>query len=102
MKRPSLVALFCSMSISFLVAAQSAGLAATTDAASGPAAAEVDHDVIVILRDQVAGLPAVAENRAARRTTLAASQAPLIATLQQSRPRTMHSFAMINAFATRM
>jgi len=58
------------------------------------------HKVIVILKDQLPNLPPNREAMDARAQSIAASQSSLIARLQQTRARSVHSFSMINAFAT--
>lgn len=58
------------------------------------------RDVIVILRDQVAGMPAQPGMRRSRAAALAAAQSPVIGPLQQTRLRRVKAFRTINAFAT--
>jgi hypothetical protein len=59
-------------------------------------------DVIVILRDQLANVPATRRSMGSRAAAVAASQSPVVAQLQQSRAHRVTSFGTINAFATRV
>jgi hypothetical protein len=61
-----------------------------------------EHDVIVILRDQLASVPPMRRAMAARAAAIAEAQVPVLAQLQQSRPHKIHTFGMINAFAARL
>jgi hypothetical protein len=63
-------------------------------------AQNTQRNVIVILRDQLPAVPPVRGAMDARAASVAASQVPLIAQLQRSRARQVHSFSLINAFAT--
>ena len=69
---------------------------------TSPVAAAPDQDMIVILRDQRTDLPGLRTMRKARAAALARAQLPLIAQLQQARPRAIRSFGLVNAFATPM
>ncbi|HYM28859.1 MAG TPA: protease inhibitor I9 family protein, partial [Steroidobacteraceae bacterium] len=61
-----------------------------------------DTDVIVILRDQVAGAPPARGNMLARSGALASAQTPVLTELRQARATRIRSFALINAIATRV
>ena len=61
-----------------------------------------ERDVIVIMRDQLPSVPPMRRAMGARAATIAAAQGPVINQLQQMRAHKIHSFGMINAFATRM
>jgi hypothetical protein len=56
--------------------------------------------MIVLLSDQLTTFSTSRTTAVARAAAIAASHAPLVAELQASRPRTVHSFETINAFAT--
>ena len=58
------------------------------------------HEVIVILRDQLASVPPMRRAMAARAAAIAEAQVPVLTQLQQCRPHKVHTFGMINAFAT--
>jgi hypothetical protein len=58
------------------------------------------HNVIVILRDQLASVPPMRRAMGARAAAIAEAQVPVLTQLQQSRPHTVHTFGTINAFAT--
>ena len=58
------------------------------------------HAVIVILRDQLVSVPPMRRAMAARAAAIAEAQVPVLTKLQQSRPHKIHTFGMINAFAT--
>jgi hypothetical protein len=58
--------------------------------------------MIVILRDQRPDLPGLRGARSARAIALANAQLPLISELQAAQPRAVHSFGLINAFATKL
>ena len=60
------------------------------------------HDVIVIMRDQMPNLPPQRRAMSARASALAFSHNSVLSAMPQLRLRKMHSFAMINAFATRV
>lgn len=66
------------------------------------AAQAVDTDVIVILRDQLPDAPPVRGAMGARRSALAAAQAPVLSELQQASATRTRSFGLINALATRV
>jgi len=66
------------------------------------AAQAVDTDVIIILRDQLPNAPPVRGAMGARRSALAAAQAPVLSELQQAQATRTRSFALINALATRV
>jgi hypothetical protein len=72
---------------------------ALTPAEIQQSAQGTDHDVIVILRDQMPNLPAVRGARAARASALAAAQVPVLSDLQQSGATRLRSFGLINAVA---
>jgi hypothetical protein len=59
-----------------------------------------EHNVIVILRDQLASVPPMRRAMAARVAAIAEAQVPVLTQLQQMRPHKIHTFGMINAFAT--
>jgi hypothetical protein len=61
-----------------------------------------ESDVIVILRDQLAGVPPARRAMTSRASAVAASQSSVVAQLQQTRARRVTSFATVNAFATRV
>ena len=58
--------------------------------------------VIVILRDQLANVPAQRGAMEPRASAIAAAQLGVLGTLQQSGPHKIRSFATINAFATKV
>jgi len=60
----------------------------------------VQGDVIVIMRDQLAGTPPTRGAMAARASAIAEAHVSTIAGLQRQRSRTVRSFSTINAFAT--
>jgi hypothetical protein len=64
--------------------------------------AQAQRDVIVILRDQLANVPAQRGAMEPRASAIAAAQLGVLATLQQSGPHKIRSFATINAFATKV
>jgi hypothetical protein len=84
-------------SIATLIGAAALSDTATTGAS--PAALDTGTDVIVVLKDQLAAVPATRDLRAARSAALAASRAPIVAELQRVQARKVHGFAMINAVA---
>jgi hypothetical protein len=63
-------------------------------------AQSTQRDVIVILRDQLPNVPPVRRAMAARVAAIAEAQLPVLTQLQQSQPHKIHTFGMINAFAT--
>jgi Subtilase family len=58
------------------------------------------HNVIVIMRDQLASVPPMRRAMGARAAAIAEAQVPVLTQLQQSRPHKVRTFGMINAFAT--
>lgn len=62
----------------------------------------VQGDVIVILRDQLASVPPSRRAMGARAAAIAEAHNAVVAGLQQQRPRNVHSFGTINAFATNL
>jgi Subtilase family/Peptidase inhibitor I9 len=62
--------------------------------------AEEETDVIVIMRDQIAAVPAGREARSNRASAIASAQAPLFAELQRAQARKVRGFKTINAVAT--
>ncbi|HYC09877.1 MAG TPA: S8 family serine peptidase [Steroidobacteraceae bacterium] len=64
-----------------------------------PSAAPPTRNVIVILRDQRADLPAVRGTRSARAAALSSAQTPILSHLQASGAARIRSFSMINAIA---
>ncbi len=60
------------------------------------------RDVIVILRDQLAGAPAAREAMEARASAVAAAQVGVLAQLQRTGNHKVHSFQTINAFSARL
>jgi Subtilase family len=61
-----------------------------------------EHDVIVILRDQLESAPPDREAMDVRESAANRAQRPVVGMLQQMRPRAVHSFSLINAFSTRI
>src|ERR1700691_2978647 len=61
-----------------------------------------ETDVIVILRDQMPGVPAVRGGLEARASALAAAQVPLQAELRQAAATRGHNFQLINALSARV
>jgi hypothetical protein len=61
-----------------------------------------DTDVIIILRDQVATVPAVRGGLEARAAALAAAQVPLQAELRGAQATRVHGFQLINALSARV
>jgi Subtilase family len=97
-----------SLAIVAATAAACSGQSTSTppqQASAGPAAtpaAMPDRDMIVLMREQFTALDPSRAASAARAAAIKASHAPLIATLQAAKPRTVVSFELINGFATRM
>lgn len=61
-----------------------------------------DTDVIVILRDQLAGAPPARGNMLARAGAVAGAQTPVLTELRQAHATRIRSFGLINALATRV
>jgi subtilase family protein len=61
------------------------------------AAGLLERDVIVVMRDQMPGLPGVRGQREARTAALAGSQAPIVSHLKASGASRIHGFSLINA-----
>jgi hypothetical protein len=74
--------------------------ASSTTAQMQQIAQDARHDVIVIMRDQLDSVPPMRRAMGARAASIASSQASVLSQLQRGGPRKMHSFSMINAFAT--
>jgi hypothetical protein len=68
-----------------------------SSAAPAQGTAALQHNVIVILRDQMPNMPAVRGARAARAAALAAAQGPIVSHLQASGASRIRGFALINA-----
>jgi hypothetical protein len=87
--------LLCVLGISIAAAA------ATADStAIGAAHQGTPKDMIVILRDQLEHAPPLRHAMQLRAAAVAAAHSSLINELQLTRPRNVHSFSTINAFAT--
>src|SRR5271169_1580800 len=71
-----------------------AALSSATTPAAKPAAALPERNVIVILRDQVAGVPAARGAHAARSAAVGASQSSVIEHIRASGASRIHAFAM--------
>ncbi|MBV8909254.1 MAG: S8 family serine peptidase, partial [Gammaproteobacteria bacterium] len=67
--------------------------------ASGRSVAAHSRNVIVILRDQRADLPAVRGAHEARAAALASSQGPIVSHMQAAGASRIHGFSLINAVA---
>src|SRR5271166_5452625 len=61
-----------------------------------------ERDVIVIMKDQLPSVPPMRRALGARAAAIAAAQGPVIGELQQLRPLKVHSFSLVNAFATHL
>ena len=86
------------MGVLVLALSGSALPGAAIHAAGKPAAAR-SHNVIVILRDQRADLPAVRGARGARAAALASAQAPIVSHMRSAGASRIHGFSLINAVA---
>ncbi len=73
---------------------------ALTPAQFEQAARDAQRNVIVILRDQMSGLPPERRAMGARSSALAAAQSSVLSQLPRVANRRIRSFATINAFAT--
>lgn len=93
------LSLTCAMLGALLLSLPAPAPAAGTAQAS---AGGEQTDVIVILRDQVAGVPASLGHHAERRAALHAAQAPVLTTLNRLQAARVHGFDTINAIATRI
>jgi Subtilase family/Peptidase inhibitor I9 len=76
--------------------------AATGSVSLQQAQRAADHDVIVILRDQLENAPPDRESMDERSRAASTAQRPVVDMLQQMRQRSVHSFSLINAFATKI
>src|SRR5579862_7282317 len=88
--------LLCALAASVAVAATPA----STNLDSSQLAQSTSKNVIVILRDQLAGSPPARHAMGMRAAAVAAAHSGLVNELQLARPRSVHSFSTINAFAT--
>lgn len=98
MTRFAAVRLFlCGLAISITAAAATADSTAIVTAQQG-----APKDMIVILRDQLDHAPPMRNALQMRAAAVAASHSSLVSDLQRTRPRKVHSFSTINAFATNL
>ena len=65
-------------------------------------AQNADHDVIVILRDQLPNLPARRGARPARAAAITSAQVPIVSELRQVQAPRIQAFGLINAVAARV
>ena len=96
------IAFSLSACVSAAISFSAASNAVPASASAAQAAQAVNSDVIVILRDQLAGVPPARRAMGARAAAVATAQSPVVAQLQQVRARAVRSFSTINAFATRV
>src|ERR1700722_610573 len=76
--------------------------AATGSVSLQQAQQAAEHDVIVILRDQLENAPPDRESMDLRAHAVSSAQRPVVGMLQQMHQRAVHSFSLINAFSTRV
>jgi hypothetical protein len=61
-----------------------------------------DADMIVIMRDQLTNVSSAKGALVTRAAAIASAHAPLLARLQNAKPRSAHSFELVNGFATKL
>lgn len=94
------ISLSVRVGIGIILGAAAAGSAIPNSLTAAQAQQASQRDVIVILRDQMAGAPPTRRAMGARASALAAAQTPVVDLLRQQRARKITSFSTINAFAT--
>ena len=88
--------------IAIAIALSAAGSAVSDALSSAQVRQLAESEVIVILRDQLTGVPAARRAMGARAAAVTAAQSPLLAQLQGNRARKVTQFATINAFAAKV